>query len=430
MERDAWIALAAVVGVFSLLATTRIAPYLVIMGGVVVLSIAGVLTPSDAFAGFANEGVITVGALFVVVAGLKQTGALAMFVRRVLGYPRTALQAQARLAFPVMTSSAFLNNTPLVAMLVPAVVEWSRTTRIAASLLLIPLSYLAVLGGLCSLIGTSTNLVVNGLLVESGHEGMGLFDITPVGLPVALVGLVFLLIFGRKLLPATRIAAAPAVSESQRSAGGVRFSSRFDGDDPPARKRAPFALMILAGMIAAAGFGWLTMLQAALAAGGLMLATRCCSEQAARHSLDLPLLIAIGSALGLGRALEKTGAAEAIAGNLLAIDGVSPWVALAIIYGITMVLTEMVTNNAAAVIMFPIAMATASQFGVSYLPFVMSLMVAASAGFATPIGYQTHLMVYGAGGYRFMDFVRIGAPMDLLLWAATVAIAPLVWPFS
>ncbi|MCK6440566.1 MAG: anion permease, partial [Planctomycetes bacterium] len=223
---------------------------------------------------------------------------------------------------------------------------------------------------------------------------------------------------------------APAFVEQQRNAGDFYLVSKLDGDGPPTRERASVALAILVGMIIVAAFGWLTMLQAALVAGALMLLTRCCSEETARRNIDLSLLIAIAAALGLGRALEKTGAAQAIAGNLLAIDGVSPWVALAIIYGITMVLTEMVTNNAAAVIMFPIAMATANQFDVSYLPFVMSLMIAASAGFATPIGYQTHLMVYGAGGYRFMDFVRIGAPMDLLLWAATVAVAPLVFPFS
>lgn len=171
------------------------------------------------------------------------------------------------------------------------------------------------------------------------------------------------------------------------------------------------------------------MLEASLLAAGSMLVTRCCTEERALRSVDWPLLLAIAASFALGRGLEDTGAASAIAGTLLSQAGSNPWLALAIIYLVTTTLSELVTNNAAAVIVFPIALATAQTLGVSPLPFVIALMVAASASFATPLGYKTNLMVYGAGGYRFGDFARIGIPMNLIIWATTTVVTPLVWPF-
>ncbi|MCA9770916.1 MAG: SLC13 family permease, partial [Myxococcales bacterium] len=482
----------------------------------------------------------------------------------------------------------FLNNTPVVAMLMPVVVDWAKALRISPSKLLIPLSYAAILGGLCSLIGTSTNLVVNGLLIKAGHEGMGMFDITRVGLPAAVVGLAFMILAGPRLLPdradvrgavedpreytlemlvtergplvgktvsqaglrhlpgvylmeiqrgdhlipavgpeellqaddqlvfvgavnavvelqkipglapATRqifkldapraervfaeavvarncpvvgqtirdgrfrtrynavvlavarggeriegrigdivlepgdallLETTPEFVEQQRLTRDFYLVSRFEGDGPPTHERAGIAIAILAGMVGSVTFGLLDMLPAAFIAAGLMLATRCCSEETARRSIDAPLLIAIAASLGLGQALETTGAAKTLADLLLHLGGANPWVALAVIYFATVALSELVTNNAAAVLVFPIAMSTAARLGVDPLPFVMALMIAASAAFATPLGYQTHLMVYGAGGYRFTDFLRIGVPMDLVVGAVAVTVTPLLWPF-
>lgn len=588
MGLEAWIAIAVVAVVFGLLASGRVPAYLALSGGLAVLLIADIASPERALAGFSNEGVVTIAVLFVVAAGLRQTGVLAYLMQRVLGRPRSAARAQLRLAGPVVAGSAFLNNTPVVAMLLPVLKDWCRQNAIPASKLLIPLSYLAILGGVCTLIGTSTNLVVNGLFIDEGNESLGLFDITWIGIPCAIVGLAFLFSTSRWLLPARSEAApapaapreytvdlevtpggplagksieasglqnipgsylmevhrggrayqviesawgltggdrlvfrgvvdamidllrmpglrpatgepvkldshravrsfAEAVLSPQSPVLGVRVGdaqvaerygaavlgvsrgaerlagplpeielragdalllesdpafvdrnknsadfylvSQLDTAGPPTSAQAPLALLILLSLVVLVGSGLLSMLQGAFFAAGAMLLTRCCSEETALRSINWRLLIAIGAAFGLGRALEDTGAAAAIAHNLVRPAGDSPHIALAIVYATTSLLSEIVTNNAAAVVMFPIAIAVAGELGASSMPFIMALMVAASASFATPIGYQTNLMVYLAGGYRFSDFLRLGAPMNVLMWGTVTLLAPLIWPF-
>jgi di/tricarboxylate transporter len=182
-------------------------------------------------------------------------------------------------------------------------------------------------------------------------------------------------------------------------------------------------------MVLVVATGLLDMLQASIVAAAAMILTHCCSEHTARRSLDWPVLLTIGISFGLGAALEDTGAAQAIAEALLARAGTDPLLALILIFGTATLLSELVTNNAAAVIAFPIAMSTADQLGVSYLPFVIALMIAASSAFATPLGYQTNLMVYGPGGYRATDFLKMGLPMKLLVAIVTCFLTPLIWPF-
>ncbi len=183
---DAWITLAVVALVLNLLIFTRISPDAILLGGLILLLTTRILTPAEAFSGFANPGMITVGVLFVVSAALRETGVINLIVRHLLGRPKSLSAALLRIVLPVATTSAFLNNTPVVATLLPAVDEWAKQNRLSVSKLLIPLSYAAILGGMCTLIGTSTNLVVNGLLVEWGKQSLGMFDITKVGLPCAL----------------------------------------------------------------------------------------------------------------------------------------------------------------------------------------------------------------------------------------------------
>lgn len=588
MSFEAWFAVATAGGVFALLALGRYPPYLILLGGLTVVLLSGIIEPAAVFAGFANTGLITVGVLFVVAAGLRQTGALAYLVQRALGRPRSVTQAQIRLVPPVILGSAFLNNTPVVAMLMPVVMDWCKATRIPASKLLLPLSYTAILGGLCTLIGTSTNMVVNGLLIAEGKPGLGLFDIAWVGVPCAIVGTGFLLLAARKLLPgrgvdlgmpknpreyavemtvspsgpivgktieraglrhlpsvylmeihrggrllatvgpderleagdqlvfvgvvdsimdlqripglrpATRqmfkldsrranrcfseavvsqtcplvgetirdgrfrnkysavviavsrngeripgrigditlrsgdtllLEAHPSFVEQQRNSKDFYLVSRCENTGPPTNAQAPISLAILAAMVLLVTTGFFSMLQAAFAAAAAMILTRCCSEETARRSIDWPLLLSIGAAFGLGRAIEGTGAAAAIAEALLALAGTNPLLALIVVYGITTMLSELVTNNAAAIVVFPIAMATAAQLGVDFMPFVIAVMIAASASFATPLGYQTNLMVYGPGGYRLSDFLKMGIPMSLLMWITTCLLTPWIWPF-
>ncbi len=225
------------------------------------------------------------------------------------------------------------------------------------------------------------------------------------------------------------IESLPSFINQNRNARDFFLVSRIDGAAPPNREQAGIALLILFAMVGLAATGTLSMLQAAVFAAGAMLVTRCCSEEAAFNQVDFQLLIAIGAAFGLGRALESTGAAGTLAQAVLGLTGDQPWLALLAVYLVTAILTEFVTNNAAAVIMFPIALEAAELLQVNPMPFVIGLMIAASASFATPLGYQTNLMVYGAGSYRLTDFLKVGVPMAIVVGATAVLLAPLIWPF-
>ncbi len=489
------------------------------------------------------------------------------------------------MTFPTMVLSAFMNNTPLVAMMIPAVTDWARQNRFPVSKFLIPLSYAAILGGTCTLIGTSTNLVVSGMLLKetNGAHSLGMFEISWVGVPAALLGGAFLILSSRWLLPnrapalstatdpreytvemqvapdsplvgktieaaglrhlpgvylaeidragsalpavspqetlrandrllfvgiiesvvdlqrirglvpatdqvqklsaprtqrclieavvsnscpmvgktirdgrfrtvynAVVVAVArngerlhkkigdivlragdtllveahPSFADQQRDSRDFFLVSRLPDSNPPRHDRALLAVGILITMVLLVSFEWTSMLKASMLAAGAMILTRCISVETARRSVDWEVLLAIAASFAVGTALETTNAANDIASGMVELGGGNPWIALAIVYGVTLIVTELITNNAAAALMFPFAISTANGLGVNYMPFVIAVMMGASAGFATPIGYQTNLMVYGPGGYRFSDYVKIGVPMDLLIWAVTVALAP------
>jgi di/tricarboxylate transporter len=201
MEPTAWITIGVLLLTLALLISEKLAPELVLLLAMLSLLTLGVLDPKQALAGFSNEGMITVAAMYIVAAGLRDTGAIDLVVQRLLGRPRTLGSAQLRVMLPTVTLSAFINNTPVVATFLPAILTWAKRNGFSASKLLIPLSYAAIFGGTCTLIGTSTNLVVNGLWRAEGHDGLGMFDIAMVGIPSALAGMAYLLLFGRRLLP-------------------------------------------------------------------------------------------------------------------------------------------------------------------------------------------------------------------------------------
>ncbi|MBI5440026.1 MAG: SLC13 family permease, partial [Deltaproteobacteria bacterium] len=543
MSYPAWITLATVALVFGLLAFTQIAADTVLVGGLGLLLLTGVLNPSQALAGFANEGMITVGVLFVVATGLSETGAFSLVVPRILGRTSSVKLAQARMMIPTTLLSAFINNTPLVAMLLPVVLDWCKKNRLSPSRLLLPLSYASILGGVVTLIGTSTNLVVNGLMLAAGMKGMRMFDLAWVGLPCAAAGLGFLLLFGRRLLPerispvslasdpreytfemtveggsglvgktiedaglrhlpgayiveiernggvlpavapqevlqggdrllfagiigsvldlqktrgltpatdqvfkldgprSTRTLIEAVVSDTfpqlgktiresrfrtqynavvlavarngqriQEKIGNIRLRagdtlllearpqfldqqrdcrdfylvSQLENSNPPRHDRAWASLAIFAGLVLLASLGLLDMLRASVLAAGLMLICRCCRTTVVRRNVNWQVLIAIGAALGLGKAMEVSGAAQMIAEVIMGFAGQSPLANLAAIYLLSMVFTEILTNNAAAALVFPIAKATAVTLDASPLPFLFALTVAASFGFATP----------------------------------------------
>jgi di/tricarboxylate transporter len=476
-------------------------------------------------------------------------------------------------------------------MFIPVVIDWCRRNEISPSKVLIPLSFLTILGGTCTLIGTSTNLVVHGLMLEDGLRGIGLFELTKVGAPYAVIGFLYLVFFSRWLLPerkelleqlgesrreylvemqvqpqsplvgqtievaglrhlpglflieidrdgeiigpvrpdevlsandrlvftgvvssiiglekipglvpasdpayqvaprqqrrrrlceAVISASSPLIGQTiretdfrasygaavvavhrsgarvEKKVGDIRLRPgdtlllqtgphflRAHRNDPafylvsdveewrPLRyDRAWIAVTLFLVLLVLITGGWADTLTASALIAVLMVAAGCLSAGEARNSIEWQVLITIAASFGVGTALERSGAAGAMAGAIFdATQAWGPVAALICVYLVTSILTELVTNNAAAVLVYPFCLQTATLYNVDERPFLMALVLAASASFVTPIGYQTNLMVYGPGGYRFLDFVRIGAPLKLVLTIVAVVLIPLFWPF-
>ncbi|HSO24642.1 MAG TPA: SLC13 family permease [Chondromyces sp.] len=599
MTWTAWFALGLTALVIVGLARNLAADAL-LWAAVLACGLAGILSLEELFVGFTNTGMLTIAALYVVAAGVGETGALELIGRRFLGGVRTRAGVMARLGVAVPTLSAFLNNTPVVAMFIPMLARWCAKHRIAPSRLLIPLSYMSILGGMTTLIGTSTNLVVHGMMADAAAADpaladslrpMGLFEIGAVGLPCAVLGIAYLVLASGRLLPdrtdlleaiganpreylvemevtpSCRLAGlnveeaglrhlhglylseiirdgqliapvqpdhliaagdvltfsgvvgsiveldripglvpvadpdyehelslkrermlseavvsptSPLIGQSIRSSnfrahynaavvavhrGGARLArrlgdivlksgdtlllqtgphfadahrnnrdfflvSRVGGSSPPRHDRAVLSLVLLGLLVALLTSQLLPTVLAAFMVAALMIVGRCLTVAEARASLELQTLFAIAGAIALGQALLNSGAVHAVAHGAVATLG--PWGPYAVLAGIavlSMLFTEVVTNTAAAALMFPLAVATALDLGADPRPFVMVVALIASASFLTPIGYQTNLMVYGPGGYRFSDFGRVGLPLSLMLLVVATLLAPVVWPF-
>ena len=218
-------------------------------------------------------------------------------------------------------------------------------------------------------------------------------------------------------------------SDRYKSSNDFLLVSTLDKEGTPNYEKSRTAWFILILMVAVAAFGWLSMFQASFLAAGAMLVAGCTHSETARSSIDWQVLIVIAAALGIGNALQVTGAATTLAGGFLAFAGQQPYTALLVTYLVTWILTELITNNAAAVLIFPFAISTSASLGVDFMPFVMTIMFAASASFSTPIGYQTNLMVLGPGGYDFKDYIKFGLPLNLAVAVVTIVLVPVVWPF-
>jgi len=220
-----------------------------------------------------------------------------------------------------------------------------------------------------------------------------------------------------------------AFIESQRNSRDFFLVSQVAGSAPPDHERAWISRLVLALMVLSVATGLLSMLKAAMLAAGCMILTRCCRGSDARRSVDWSVLLVIGAGLGIGEAISQSGTAQFLARNIVGLAGENPTITLVMIYGITMLFTNMITAKAAAVLFFPIAVAAADKLQVSFVPFAIAVIMASAASFATSIGYQTNLMVAGPGGYRTSDYLRLGVPLSIIVWILTVVIAPLVWPF-
>lgn len=595
MSGEAWFTLVIVVVTIAVLITERVSPSIAILAATVVLFVTGVIDQDQAFAGFSNDAPITVAALYVLAGATETTGALQGLTDRVLGGRRahddraSERRDLTRVVVPGTVGSAFIANTPLVSMVAPRIVSWSRRTGRSASRFLMPFSYAAVFGGVITVIGTSTNVTVSGLLQQAGKQPLDMFEITPVGLPLAMVGAALLIALTPLLLPRRESAAdadaasireytidmvvqpgsalvaqtiadaglrsltgvylveierdgaliAPVRPEERLVAGdrltfagnvervldlqklpgllpaehhhmtratdsrapetfevvvgdnsplvgatlkevdfrahynaavlavhrsgerlgdklgdvrlragdlllvladpdfGRRWRDRHDfllvsaveGGTPLRRNRARAVELITLALIVVAGTGMLDLLKASLLAALAVLAIGAITPGEARRSINFEIILMIAASFGLGAAMQESGLAAEV-GRLL-VDGfewIGPVGILAGVLLATMVLTELLSNNAAAVLMFPIALATAADAGLSFRPFAIAILIAASCSFLTPIGYQTNLLVFGMGNYKFRDFTRLGAPLTLATIVVSLIVIPVAFP--
>ena len=576
---DAVITIAVIVAAAGGLISNRVSPPSAMLGATSMLFVLGITDVEGAFGGFANSAPLTIAALYIVAGGVARTGAIAPAVDRLLVSSDSELRDMARLLTPVTAASAFLANTPIVAMLVGPVVRWCQTRGRSVSRMLIPISYATILGGTITAIGSSTNLVSSGQLEAYGRDPLAMFELAKFGLPVAIVGLVFVVVAGPRLLPdrsspseevgrsyvvsmqvqnggpidgqtvedaglrhlqgvflievdrsgrvtapvepgfelrggdrltfAGRVdmvldlqsirglvsaevshleavdhgkntffeavvggssplightlaesgfrsrygAAVVAIHRSGEALSGklgtirihagdtllvlapndfrVRWRhsgeflliARLGGAPPSASRRAPVVLAILALLIVAPLTGRIGVFKSALIAAGLTIVLGVQTPREARDAVDVNVIVTIAAAFGLGRALEDVGIAESLADGM--VDLASPLGTLGVVAGVlvaTMLLTELVTNAAAIVLVFPVALRIAESSALEPRELILAVTVAASASFVTPIGYQTNTMVYGPGGYRFGDYSRLGLPLSIGVVAILTAV--------
>ncbi len=587
MSADAWITAAVVVSILIGLVAGITSPAVLTFSGVVVLLLLDVVDASEAFSGFSNPAPFTVGALFVVARAISKTGAIRPLTQSVMGDTGNVRRPMLRMLAPVTFASAFMNNIPLVAMMIPEISAWARKRRMEVGRFLLPLSYGAIFGGLLTIIGTSTNLVVAGQMEDFGLEPLGFFETGVMGLPIAVVGVILVVALAPRFLKRARSTQAdldeiardfsiemavepngpldgvtveiaglrhlsnvflaslergdtviapaqpttilrggdrlrfvgrvdhvldlqgikgldhvskdhidalttpgvsyftvaighdsPLVGTSLKESGfrsryqaavvaihraGVRLDaklgevslragdalvlltdsdfatrwrnrpdflviSRLDEEtEPVAPGRVP-VLVVLVTMIVVAAVGWVPILHAALVAALLMIVLRVLTPDEARLALDLDVLGVIAAAFGLAAAVQASGLAAAISDGLISTFG--PIGEVGVLLGVvlaTIALTELITNNAAALLMFPIAIESAASAGVDPRGMAVAVAIAASASFLTPLGYQTNTMVFGPGGYRVSDYVKVGLPITALVIVVLVTLVPLLY---
>ena len=571
MSLDGWITLGVLCAMVAGLASGKLSPPAGVIGASALLFVIGVTSAEQAFSGFSNTAPITVAGLYVVAGAIDRTGALEPIVSRLLAEPRRLRADLARLVLPAAGGSAFLANTPIVAMLTPAVTRWADATGRSASTFLIPLSYATILGGAMTAIGTSTNLVASGLLVGNGDEPLGLFELLPIAAPLAVVGLAVIVLLAPRLLPERR---RPRTAETGRSftvsmlvepdgdldgrtaqdaglrnlnglylaelvrgesviapvnpaealrggdrlvfagqvdnivelqgisglvhteatdvltdrsdagffevvlgpssplvgrtaaevgfrkryngailaihrsgrpvestLGMVRFRagdtllvvaergfrvrwkdtgefllvSRLDAAMPTPTNKSLWALAALSLIVVLPLLDLLSVSRATILAALVVVGAGVLRPGEARDAVDVNVVLMIGGAFGLGAAVAESGLADVVANGLLSGFGWAGAIGAAVgVILATMVLTELVTNAAAVVLIFPIALDIAERSDLDPRMLVMGAAVAGSASFLTPVGYQTNMMVYGPGGYRFSDYLRLGVPLSLV----------------
>ncbi|MBB5744825.1 SLC13 family permease [Brevundimonas variabilis] len=468
MNFDQIAALVVLVAVVGVLIHGKMRSDVVALTGAAVLLLLGVVRPVEVQGAFASPAVIALAGLFVIAYAIEISGLLGLLIRKA-----TALSARlgARGIWLVLgmcgSLGGFLNNTPVVVLAAPVVRDMATSLHLSPKRFLMPLSHLSVMGGLLTLIGTSTNLLVNDMASNAGQPVFSLFEITPVGLVIAAAGAVYLYFVGARQLGRSvaadeaELARAKVAQEEAEAArvqaekrrlrlpfglprlGEARNQSDGSGDahlgdvalygaaDRPFQlRRALISLGVFVMVVAAAGLGLAPIAASAFAGAVALILLRVITPEEAYSGLRPDILLLIAGMVVVGTAIEVTGLAEAGAGRLIdVIRPFGPLAALIILYGVTLFATELLSNATVAVLITPIAVALAESLGVDPRPFLVGVMMAASAAFATPFGYQTNVLVFQMGGYSYMDFVKVGLPLNLVTWVAAMLAIPIFFPF-
>jgi len=469
MTFDQIAALAVLVTVVGVLIHGRVRADVVALTGAATLLLLGVVRPVEVQSAFASPAVIALAGLFVIAYAIELSGLLGLLIRQAT---RLASRIGALGVWAVIGMcgglGGFLNNTPVVVLAAPVIRDVAQSLKLSPKRFLMPLSHVSVLGGLLTLIGTSTNLLVNDMARNAGQPVFGLFEITPVGLSIALAGGVWLFFVGARQLGRSvqadeaEAARLEALEEARREAEAQRRAKRRlrlpfglprlgearthkDGsgdahlgdvtlfgaaDRPFDLRRALIALGIFVAVVATAGLGLVPIAASAFAGAVALILLRVITAEEAYAGLRPEILLLIAGMVVIGIAIEVTGLAAAGAESLIGvIQPLGPLGALIVLYGVTLFATELLSNATVAVLITPIAVALAESLGVDPRPFLVGVMMAASAAFATPFGYQTNVLVFQMGGYSYMDFVRVGVPLNLITWIAAMIAIPIFFPF-
>ncbi|ODT89384.1 SLC13 family permease [Phenylobacterium sp. SCN 70-31] len=465
MTFDQIAALVVLVGVVGLMIHGRMRADVVALTGAAVLLLLGVVRPAEVQAAFASPAIVALAGLFVIAYAIELSGLLGLVIRKASD---VSARIGARGIWAVIgfcgSVGGFLNNTPVVVLAAPVIRDVAQSLGLSPKRFLMPLSHVTVMGGLLTLIGTSTNLLVNDMASNAGQRSFGLFEITPVGFCIAAVGGVWLYFVGaRQLDGVAAIEEAEAARAAEEEEARRRTTGRFrlrlpfrlprlgearnqtDGsgdarlgnvelygaaDRPFQLKPAMISLGVFVLVVAAAGLGWAPISAAAFAGAVALILLRVISPDEAYAGLRPEILLLIAGMVVIGSAMEVSGLATAGAERLIdVIRPLGPLGALIVMYGVTLFATELLSNATVAVLMTPIAVAVAESLGVDPRPFLVTVMMAASAAFATPFGYQTNVLVYNMARYSYMDFVRVGLPLNLITWAAAMIAIPAFFPF-
>jgi di/tricarboxylate transporter len=432
MNIDQLITVAVLVGVVAALIWDKVRADVVALAGAAVLLITGVVRPSEVQGAFASPALIALGSLFVIVYAIELSGLLDRLIAQAVRLCQAVGVFGLWLTIGLCgAASAFLNNTPIVVLGAPVVRDTANTLGLNPRRFLIPLSYIAILGGCCTLIGTSTNLLVADMARLGGQPVFGLFEVTPVGLCVAVAGGIYLLIVSRWMGGGSSDKHDPDLGDmvqgTDAQIGDVRV---FVPQRVFNLRNALTSLGIFAAVILAASIGVAPIAASAFTGAVLLILLKVISADEAYSGLRPEILLLIAGMVIVGIAMEESGlATRATSGLVSAVEPFGPLFALALFYGVTLILTEILSNATVAVLLAPMAIALAESLGVSARPFLVAVMMAASAAFATPFGYQTNVLVYQIGRYAYTDFLRFGVPLNVITWAVGVFAISIFFPF-